>query len=737
MASTTPDPASFIVEIETLRSKQSEMKEVFKALQAHTENLENEQRLLHTLIDNIPDVIYFKDSHSRFVLINKSGALKFGSANPLEIIGKTDRNFFAAEHAEAAFHDEQEILTSGKPLIVKEERETYQNQSDTWALSTKMPMRDKLGNIIGTCGISRDITAIKLAEADLERERNQLRTLIDNMPDYIYIKDVESRFVINNRAHLTILGAKTQAEVLCKTDFDFFSRELVARYFSDEQVVLQTGKPIINREEPTKDKHDRKQWLSTTKVPIRDTAGLITGLVGISRDITERKNFEDALKRANDELELRVAERTTDLQKANERLAERLNQLNFLTTSSYELAQYTKLSELATAIISTFTQRFTKSEIVLHIRKDMTFKHLSATPGFFDAANLEAATRSLDPYLTNGLQRPFMISDWTTEESISGISFVNQSELPCYIVLPLLADNKDCAIIQIFTQSPYVHHYDAELPLLTTLAAHAAVCVSNAVHYQELGERARLQGELDAARSIQQRFAPREKPQIANLDIKGVYYPAFEVGGDYLDYFQTGNGSWVVVIADVCGKGIPAALFMTMLRSTFRVEARTAKSARQLLCVVNESMKVNLDDKSFVTALCCMIAPDGQSMTLARAGHPMLIMQESNGAPPRNIKCAGLALGLVSGDDTFEKIMEEITIPLVSGNRFLLYTDGLNEANDPDKNDYGIKRIFELLHRDKSTTPEGVIDTIMSDVKMFIKDAPYHDDLTIISMIVK
>jgi phosphoserine phosphatase RsbU/P len=215
--------------------------------------------------------------------------------------------------------------------------------------------------------------------------------------------------------------------------------------------------------------------------------------------------------------------------------------------------------------------------------------------------------------------------------------------------------------------------------------------------------------------------------------VKGVYYPAYEIGGDYLDYFQTGNGDWVIAIADVCGKGIPAALFMTMLRSVFRVEARNAHTARDLLIRVNESMRDTLEEKNFVTALCLMIDKNSSSMTYARAGHPKLIKLSSSLTEPENIHTSGLALGLLFGDE-FAKRMEEITIPLIHGDRFLIYTDGLTEATDPEKNNYGIKRLTKLLADDQDSNPEQLISVIMDDIKDFTCESPYHDDLTILCM---
>jgi sigma-B regulation protein RsbU (phosphoserine phosphatase) len=327
-----------------------------------------------------------------------------------------------------------------------------------------------------------------------------------------------------------------------------------------------------------------------------------------------------------------------------------------------------------------------------------------------------------------------MVSDWKDDERLNRYPWPGASLLPCYIALPLVVDDTCSAVLQIFTKQDYASVYPREQTLLGTLAAHASICLSNALHYQELGEKSRLDGELDAARSIQRRFTPNFKPLIPRVNLKGVYYPAYEVGGDYLDYFQTDAGDWVVVIADVCGKGIPAALLMTMLRSTFRVEARKETSAKNLLCAVNDFMTINLDERSFVTALCLIIANDGASMSYARAGHPMLLKLGRTGAHPETIDCNGVALGLVPENEKFREFIEEIAIPLEKGDRFLIYTDGLVDASDPQKNTYGFRRLGDLLARDTDSDAEALIAVIMADIKAFTRGAPYHDDLTILAL---
>ncbi|MCC7451972.1 MAG: CHASE3 domain-containing protein [Anaerolineae bacterium] len=138
-------------------------------------------------------------------------------------------------------------------------------------------------------------TRIRIEEA-LENERNLLRTLIDHLPDMVYVKNIESQFISNNARHWEVLGVSGLAEIVGKTDFDFFPHELAAQYLADEQAIIRTGQPLNEREERAIDKAGRTYWMMTTKVPLCDKRGQITGIVGISRDITERKQMEDALR---------------------------------------------------------------------------------------------------------------------------------------------------------------------------------------------------------------------------------------------------------------------------------------------------------------------------------------------------------------------------------------------------------------------------------------------------------
>jgi PAS domain S-box-containing protein len=141
-----------------------------------------------------------------------------------------------------------------------------------------------------------EIVERKQLEGTLRQERIFLRTLIDHIPDSVYVKDMACRKVVANLAEVRILGLQSEAEVLGKDDFAVHPKELAETFFADDQVVLQTGQSVVNREEYVLGKHGQKSWILTTKIPLRDENGQIVGLIGLGRDITQRKLIEEELK---------------------------------------------------------------------------------------------------------------------------------------------------------------------------------------------------------------------------------------------------------------------------------------------------------------------------------------------------------------------------------------------------------------------------------------------------------
>ena len=176
------------------------------------EALSREQFLVNALMNNIPDHVYFKDLESRFIRINKSHAESFGLKDPSEAIGKSDFDFFSKEHAKQAFNDEQAIIKTGEPFR-KEEKLTWEDRPTKWSSSVKLPLRNSAGDIIGTFGISRDITEQKKTEESLRHSEERFRSVTQSANDAIISVDSKGTILGWNRGAEIVFGY-TEKEIL-------------------------------------------------------------------------------------------------------------------------------------------------------------------------------------------------------------------------------------------------------------------------------------------------------------------------------------------------------------------------------------------------------------------------------------------------------------------------------------------------------------------------------------------
>ena len=268
-----------------------------------TERIEAEQAqqresaLLKALLQHVPDAIYFKDSASRFTRISECMAHMFGLGNASEAIDRTDVDFFTADHASQAREDELRIMRTGESIVGRIERVTWRDREATWCSTTKLPLRNADQKIVGTFGLSRDITSLIRAEEALARERDRLQTLMNHLPDVIFIKDTEGRFLMANPALIRLYGCSKFEDLEGLTDFDFIPQELAQHFADDDQRVMKSCVPLIDREESNVDPDGRELWMLTSKIPLRDAADNVIGLVGIGRDITKQKMAQQAASR--------------------------------------------------------------------------------------------------------------------------------------------------------------------------------------------------------------------------------------------------------------------------------------------------------------------------------------------------------------------------------------------------------------------------------------------------------
>lgn len=185
------------------------------------------------------------------------------------------------------------------------------------------------GNIDTLIGTHTNITQLKQAEEDTQQERILLRTLIDNLPDTIYVKDAEGRKIIANKTDVITVGAGSEAELIGKTDLELFPNEIGLRGYENDMEILRTGKALLNKEEVFYDKNGNQHWLLTSKVPVSDEYGRVTRIVGIGHNITERKRSDEALTNLNKELNAQseeLSKQAEELKALNEQLIKQKEQ---------------------------------------------------------------------------------------------------------------------------------------------------------------------------------------------------------------------------------------------------------------------------------------------------------------------------------------------------------------------------------------------------------------------------
>ena len=271
----------------------------FEKEQQISTTLEETGSFLDSIIENIPNPLSVKNaSNLKFVRWNKANEELTGLAAK-DVVGKTLYDILPKEDADLFNAQDQNVLTSGKTANIQEIQFKTKHGMRT-LLTKKAPIYGSNGEIKYVLGIFEDVTQQKQSEAALTEERNLLRTVIDNMPDYVYVKNIQSQFLVNNRAHINLLGAASQEELVGKTDYDVFPEELADEYFINEQAIIKTGKSLNNREEHNTNLAGQTTWVLTTKVPLQNSQGEVVGLVGVSRDVTEYKQLIQQIQESLD-----------------------------------------------------------------------------------------------------------------------------------------------------------------------------------------------------------------------------------------------------------------------------------------------------------------------------------------------------------------------------------------------------------------------------------------------------
>ena len=408
---------------------------------------------------------------------------------------------------------------------------------------------------------------------------------------------------------------------------------------------------------------------------------------------------------------------------------ERYNYQKALLEFSRELPRQIKLEEILSSMVSRISSTMHVERVAVGLCDDahgchVVSKNISERCCEFGHQNgglLQALKDMRCPISCALIDEDTLIVDEGDRDRIREAGIV--------LVVPMFLQDRLIGAINVGAKMSGKVYSQEDIDLLSTVASQAAIAIENArLHASEL-EKQKITEQLRLAQRIQQGLLPSRNPVVDHLDISGISIPAMTVGGDYYDYIQLPDNRLLVVVGDVSGKGISAALYMSKVQGILRFAAQVSATPREMLISTNRHLYEGMERSSFITVILALFDLNNNTVTICRGGHthPLIGM---NG-DLRYMEMDGMGLGLEQGT-IFDNSLQEKTWDLKKNGTILLYSDGLTEAMDANMNLFGEERVYDLV----KNCPEGeafdLQQRILDEVALHRGNAEQNDDITLV-----
>ena len=302
--------------------------------------------------------------------------------------------------------------------------------------------------------------------------------------------------------------------------------------------------------------------------------------------------------------------------------------------------------------------------------------------------------------------------------------YVNaRTETRSEMVAPIISNNEVIGVFDL--ESDRVNAYTPDdLQVLMLLASQVAIIIEKVMLHEQLVEKKRLEGQLEVARQVQLELLPPSDPNLEGFDISAYNFPTEEVSGDYYDWVRIYDDQIGMVIADVSGKGVPAALLMAFLRASLRSAIHIGYAPHISMAKVNYLLWESIERNQFVTAFYGVLDASNKTLAYTNAGHnpPLLLDRDGN---YRFIERGGLPLGMFRDTRYYEYY-----VPIEPGQVIVLYTDGVTEAVNPEGEEYGRERLAKAVLKARQMSAREMISQIHRDVLDWTKGQGATDDIT-------
>lgn len=416
------------------------------------------------------------------------------------------------------------------------------------------------------------------------------------------------------------------------------------------------------------------------------------------------------------------------LQEENLRLKNAVEELSVLNDVATAIASTQSLEKVIELMVKRCIKHLKVEQGVVMLLEDRGNENQFHTMIRKQDSSTEILPYRFDTQLAGWMLKnkaPLLVKDLKTDNRFK-LSADEKVAIKSLLGVPLTVKGRMTGIIIVFNKRDDTGFTSNDQRLLSIIAAQSAQIVENARLNKEEQALIHIQEEMRVAQNIQQNLLPKEEPVFEGYEFVGRSIPAKEVGGDYYDFIPLNDGRLAFCLADISGKGIPAALLMANLQATLRGQAFIGNECNNSVSFANNILYHNTDPTRYATLFYSLLNTKEHKITYCNAGHnnPYIF---SPGKEPLRLSEGGIVVGMIP-DYPFN----EGSLEIFPNDVFVLYSDGVTEAMNFKDEEFGDERLEAIVRENLNLKAAEIIDNIFNEVKIFTKDAPQSDDITMV-----
>jgi len=401
------------------------------------------------------------------------------------------------------------------------------------------------------------------------------------------------------------------------------------------------------------------------------------------------------------------------IKKVNRELDFRINRLNSLFELSKEFGLFSESTKVAKLLVYSVIGQFLVSK----------FAVVS-----FDGEAIKILESKFPQDLLIALIRKYESSKLETSIKKETIEkkYPEYEKLGIELIVPMQMQGKTKGLIFLSKRINNLDYSESDIEFIYSVGSLAIISLENKRLFKEELEKQKMEEELELAKDIQRNLLPGSFPEFNNIDIAAVNISSKQVGGDYYDVISVDNNKYVVAIADVSGKGVPAALLMANIQAFLKTICRQQIGISEATGLINDLLCENITDGKFITFFWTIVDDENKIIKYVNAGHnPPLLIRDGE---IKKLELGGMILGVMKTDYAYKS--EEIK--LQPGDTLIMFTDGITEAMDKARNEYSDERLEQLAVKLYKKSAQEILDAIRDDVESFTKGATQSDDITLL-----